>query len=481
MKNLLRKAVVLPLIVVVALALVIYKVKSKAPVEHEVLQYPTRAVEVVRLKPLPFRARAIAYGNVEPSVLLKAKAEVAGKISYIHPGLEKGGSLSKGTLVMRIEPTTYEFSLDQKKAALAGNQSSLTQLEAEEASTLSALRLAEKNLQVGEKELNRLLAIWDKKLIARSAVDAEEQKVLQLQQQIEDLQGKLASYQSRKASSKAQIKQSESQLAQSEDTLGRTEIHLPFDARVGQVFVEEGEFTPVGGVLFEALGTHSVEINAQIPTRQFGPLLIAAGSGAINMRQPEELQSRLSQMQLKAHVRLVGYDGDVPGWEGNLLRVGESIDPARDTIGLVIAVDKPYDGVIPGKRPPLLKGMYARVELYSPVQKRLVIPRKALHQGRVYVANSENRLEIHEVTVQHKQGDLVVIEAGLHEGDRVIVTDVIPVMEGLPVAPIVAEEYERELAKEALSEGRFAALIEETGADNHALTPFPTTVEGGAE
>jgi RND family efflux transporter MFP subunit len=481
MKKLLRKAVVLPLIVVVALALVIYKVKSKAPVGHDVLQYPTKAVEVVRLKQLPFRARAIAYGNVEPSVLLKAKAEVAGKISYLHPGLEKGGSLSKGTLVMRIEPTAYEFSLDQKEAALAGNQSSLTQLEAEEASTRSALRLVKKNLQVGEKELNRLLAIWDKKLIARSVVDAEEQKVLQLQQQIEDLQGKLASYESRKASSKAQIKQSESQLAQSEDTLGRTEIRLPFDARVGQVFVEEGEFTSVGGVLFEALGTHSVEINAQIPTRQLGPLLIASGTESINMRQPEELQSRLSQMQLKAYVSLVGYDGYVPRWEGNLLRIGEAIDPARDTIGLVVAVDKPYDGVIPGKRPPLLKGMYTMVELYSPAQKMLVIPRKAIHQGRVYLANSENRLEIRQVTVLHKQGDLVLIEAGLNEGERVIVTDVIPVMEGLPVAPIVAEEYERELAEEALGEDRVTALIEGSGADKQQSMPSSATAEGGRE
>ena len=186
-------------------------------------------------------------------------------------------------------------------------------------------------------------------------------------------------------------------------------------------------------------------------------------------------------MQLKAHVSLVGYDGDVPRWEGNLLRVGESIDPVRDTIGLVVAVDKPYDGVIPGKRPPLLKGMYAMVELYSPVQKLLVIPRRAMHQGRVYVANSENRLEIHEITVLYKQGDLVVIEAGLNEGDRVIVTDVIPVMEGLPVAPIVAEEYERELAEAALGEDRVTALIEGSGADKHQSMPSPKTVEGGAE
>jgi RND family efflux transporter MFP subunit len=449
MNNLLRKAVVLPLIVVIALALVIFKVKSKPPIEHQSLEFPSRSVEVVRLKSLPFRARTVAYGNVEPSILLKAKAEVAGKISYIHPELEKGGSLAEGTLVMRIEPTTYEFSLDQKKAALAGSQSGLSQLETEEAATRSALQLARKNLQVGEKERDRLLATWKKNLVARSVVDAEEQKVLQLQQQIEDLQGKLASYESRKASTRAQIKQSESQLAQSEDTLGRTEIRLPFDARIGQVPVEEDEFVAVGATLFEALGTDSVEINAQIPIHQLAPFLTVAGNQASRIHQPGELQTTLSKMQLKAHVSIVGHNDNVAGWQGELLRISESIDPLSDTIGLVIAVAKPYEGVIPGRRPPLLKGMYARVELYSPLQKMQVIPRKALHEGRVYVANSNDKLEIRQVNILYKQGDLAVIAGGLNEGEQIIVSDVVPVMQGLPVEPVLAEDYERELAKEA--------------------------------
>ena len=113
MKNISQKAIVSPLIIVAALAVVIYKVKSRPPVEHEVLQFPTRTVEVITLKNLPFRARAIAYGNVEPAILLESRAEVSGKISYIHPWLKKGGSLSKGTVVLRIEPTTLEFSLGQ--------------------------------------------------------------------------------------------------------------------------------------------------------------------------------------------------------------------------------------------------------------------------------------------------------------------------------------------------------------------------------
>lgn len=462
MKNISQKAIILPLIIITTLVVVIYKVKSRPPIEHEVLQFPTKTVEVITLKKLPFRARAIAYGNVEPAILLEAKAEVSGKISYIHPLLKKGGSLSKGTVVLRIEPTIFEFSLDQSEAGLAGSQSSLKQLEVEEKSTRRSLEIAKKNLQVGLKELDRLHSIWEKKLIAQSVVDTEEQKVLQLRQQVEDLQGRLTGYASRKAATKAQIKQSESQLAQSKDTLGRTEIRLPFDARIGKVSVEKGEFTAMGNILFEASGTEAVEIKAQLPTRQFRPLMMGRNL-SFDMQKPEDLQSAFSKMQLEVNVSLVGFDENTARWQGELLRIGESIDPTRDMIDLVVAVNNPYEGIIPGKRPPLLKGMYAAVEFLSPVHEMLVLPRKAMHQGRVYVAKENNpktnksktkyKLEIRSVNILHKQGKLVIIDKGVEAGEKIIITDVIPVIEGLPLKLVVASEYQRQMAQEALGVG----------------------------
>lgn len=457
MKNLLQKAIVIPLILLIVVAGVVYKIKSKDPIAHTELQFPTKPVEVIRLKLLPFRVQALAYGNVSPSVILRAKAEVAGKISYIHPELKKGGTLAKDTLVMRIEPTTYEFSINQKKAALVGNQSTLTQLEVEEASTLKTLKIAKSNLSVGEKELNRLRNILKQNLVSRSAVDAEEQKVLQLRQQVVDLQGKLKSYESRKATGQAQIVQSQSQLEQSKDTLERTEIRLPFHARIGQVSVEEGEFINLGGTLFEALGTHSVEINAQLPIRQLSPLLIAANKGTKDLQTPDDFKAKLSTLNLDVYVKLVGFEASEPRWEAKLLRIAESVNTELDTIALVIGVDNPYSGIIPGKRPPLLKGMYTMVELYSPVHNALLIPRKALHEGRVYVANKNNKLEIHAVSILHKQGDLVVIDKGLNEGDKIIVNDVIPLMEGLPLSPIISEKDENHLAQLAIVIKEFAA------------------------
>ena len=450
MKNILQKAVILPLIVVIALAFVIFKVKSKPPIEHEVLQFPVKTVEVITARKIPFRARATAYGNVEPAVLVLAKAEVAGKISYIHPLLKQGGNLAQGTVALRIEPTTYEFSLTQSQAVLAASQSALVQLEVEENTTRGSLDIAKKNLEVGKKELDRLLVVWEKKLISRSIVDAEEQKVLQLRQQVEDLKGKLTGFVSRKAATQAQIRQSESQLAQSQDTLGRTEVRVPFDARIGEVFVEKGEFTGVGNVLFEASGVQAVEINAQLPTRQFRPLFTGTSGQALSLQTAAGLQSALLQMRLEVRVSLVGFEGDTARWKGELLRISESIDPTRDTLGVVVAVNNPYEGIIPGKRPPLLKGMYTAVELYAPVQQTLILPRKAIHQGRVYIVNDNNQLEIREVTILHKQGRLVILDGGVEEGEKVIITDVIPVISGLPLKPVEAVEYEQEMARDAL-------------------------------
>ena len=448
--KMLKKVFILPLIVVIALALVIYKVKSRPPIEHQAVSFPVKTVEIITAKALPFRSRAIAYGHVEPAVLLNARTEVAGKISYIHPALKRGASLSQGTVVLRIEPTTLEFSLDKSKAGLAGSESSLQQLKVEEASTRRSLVISQQNLQTEEKELARLQQLLKQGLVARSSVDAEAQKVLQLRQQLEDLQGKVASYASRQAAIEATIKQSKTQLSQSQDTLGRSEIKLPFDARIGAVSVEKGEYVSIGSPLFEALGTQAVEINAQLPIRQLYSLIAGTEKHKINLQNPKDLQAEFAKIQLQASVSLVRIEGSTEQWPAKLLRIGEAIDPVRDTATLVVAVNNPYNNVIPGQRPPLLKGMYTAVEFYTPPQEVLVLPRKAIHQGRVYIANADNKLEIRAVNIARRQGELVVIRDGISAGEKIIITDVIPVMDGLPLQPVHADNDEKQLAIDAL-------------------------------
>lgn len=420
--------------------------------QHVAEEMPSKTVNVINATKTPFRTRITAYGNVEPAITLNSMAEVSGKISYIHPNLKAGETIPADTQVIRIDAKDYAVSLKQTQADLKASNSSLIELNEEEKSTRRSLDLSKKNLAVGETEYKRIQGIYEQRLIARSTLDAEEQKVIQLRQQVEELQGRLNGYDSRRQSIKAQISRAEQEVKNSETILGRTEIILPFDARIGNVSVEKDEFVSVGSVLFEAVDLKGVEIMAQLPMSSMRKLVSHLEGMPANSEQIIRTGGHINDsLNLSAKVKLVN---DMPSaqWEARVLRISESIDATRQTLGIVVGVDNPYEKIIPGKRPPLIKGMYTAVELYAPARPALVVPRRAIHQERLYIADENNRLSIRKVDIQLLQGDLAVIKNGVSEGERIIVTDLIPVIEGMPLEVIIDTDTEQNVKLRAAGE-----------------------------
>ena len=463
MKINLQKYPVLFISMGIAIVIAIILVKSKSPMEHNTTELPNKAVNVIVAAEIPFRSRITAYGNAQPAITLNSMAEVSGKISYLHPHLKAGETIPAGTRVVRIDAKDYAVGLKQTQADLNASVSALKELAEDEKTTERSLELAKKNLKVGEAEYARIQKIWDQRLIAKSTLDAEEQKVIQLRQQLEELQGKINSFDSRKQSVNAQIERAQQEVQNRQTILGRTDITLPFDARIGTVSIEKNEFVTVGSVLFEAIDLQGVEINAQLPMDSMRSLVShlqdMPNADKFLLQAGGRITDRIG---LSAKVRLVnGMAGAV--WDARVLRLSEAIDPTRQTLGVVVGVDKPYQKAIPGVRPPLLKGMYTAVDIYAPVHPAMVIPRKAVHQGRVYIADSDNKLSIRNVELQLIQGDLVVVRNGIKAGERVIITDLIPVIEGMPLEVIEATGFQQKMNLDA-------AAADIPANNNHKIT-----------
>lgn len=427
-------------------------VSERRPLEHVAQELPSRPVEAIEAARIPFRSRVTGYGNVEPSITLDSVAEVSGRIAYVHPNLKAGEAITAGTVVVRIDAEDYEISLRQVREDLKASRSSLAELESEEKSVRRSLELARENLVVGENEYARIKDVHSRGLVSKSVLDAEEQKVIQLRQQVEDLQGRLDGFDSRRQSIEAQIGRAEQEVQNRGTILGRTEVSLPFDARIGQVSIDSGEFVSVGSPLFEAIGVAGVEITAQLPMVSMRDLVgHLEGRSDIAQRFIESGGRINDSLGLSARVRLVN---NMPNaiWEARVLRLSESIDATRQTLGIVVGVEKPYDKIIPGSRPPLLKGMYTAVDLLAPARDALVVPRRAIHEGRVYLADADDRLEIRPVDIQLTQGELAVVRGGLEPGERIIVTDLVPVIEGMPLSVSPAADVEQGLRRRALGD-----------------------------
>ena len=152
-------------------------------------------------------------------------------------------------------------------------------------------------------------------------------------------------------------------------------------------------------------------------------------------------------------VRLRSGDFQVE-WQGRFDRVRERLDIQTRTVRIVVAVDKPYENVIPGERPPLAPGMFCEVELRGkPRTGQIVIPRTAVRDGHVYLIDRNNRLVRREVEVAFSQGGFTCVAAGLSPGERLVISDPTPAIEGMLVEAVVDAEAEASLVSTATGEG----------------------------
>jgi multidrug efflux pump subunit AcrA (membrane-fusion protein) len=106
-----------------------------------------------------------------------------------------------------------------------------------------------------------------------------------------------------------------------------------------------------------------------------------------------------------------------------------------------VEVNNPYKDVQPGVKPPLVKGMFVEVEIRGkPVADQLVIPRSALDNQHVYVADAYNRLERRAVQTKPGGASFVIVQSGLQAGERVVISDVSPAISGMLLEPVVDNE-----------------------------------------
>ena len=115
-------------------------------------------------------------------------------------------------------------------------------------------------------------------------------------------------------------------------------------------------------------------------------------------------------------------------------------------MGVVVAVNDPFDKVIPGYKPPLSKGMFVNVVLSGKQSvKRVLVPRSAVRASTVYVADENNRLRRRPVKILFSQGEISVIAEGLETGERVVVSDLVPAVDGMLLQVQIDEDLNQAL------------------------------------
>ncbi len=408
-------------------------------------------VRVILAPQVDVLPRALGYGYAQPGKVWEAVAQVSGKIVQIHPQLKKGAILGKGEVLLRIDPTDYELAISEIDSDIRSVNAQIAELTAKEQNTKASLKIERRSMELSQRDLERKRQLLAKKAVSQAAVDQEERTVLAGRQSVQSLKNTLNLLPTEKAVLGAQQARNRAQLAAARLDLERTTITAPFDSRIAEVAVEKTQFAAQGKVLVVADSLDVAEVTAQLP---IGKLINLMPQGAAIPAHARGLMESLPDLlRLSAVVRLRGGDLNAR-WDARFTRISDMVDPQTRTVGIIVAVDDPYRKAILGVRPPLAKNMFVEVELRGPVKPdQVVVPRSALHDGQVYIVNGDSRLERRKVGVAFLQTNFAVIGGGLAAGERIVVSDPVPAIEGMLLKPVVDQALAESLAADARGEG----------------------------
>lgn len=344
----------------------------------------TTVVPEMRSDPIPISGT----GSVHPVSEVVLIAEVAGRITDVSQHFVSGGRFDRGEVLVRIDPADYENAVTMADAEVV-------------------LRGVDSVVAVEEAAIAR--QEWEK---VQALTGARTEPSTSL--------GSLVLREPQQRMAEAALRAARARLADARTRLDRTVVRAPFRGIVRMEQSEVGQYVGPGATLGTVYAADALEITVPLQARETELIrgLWATGSGAprIDARVTVEFGSR-------PHV-----------WQGRVMRVEGALDPATRTVGVVVRVDRPDRSDVPGG-PPLLPGMFARVDILSPPGEPYVaIPAQALREGETVWVVEGDTLRIRAISTLHRLDDEVLVRDGLTIDDRVITSSLLAVTDGMAVS-----------------------------------------------
>ncbi|HEB61018.1 MAG TPA: hypothetical protein ENJ06_04255 [Phycisphaeraceae bacterium] len=389
-----------------------------------------RVVRYITAEKRDVPAQLRGYGNIKPATTWTAVAQVSGSVVFKYEHLDTGQPVARGTVLIRIDDSDYQLSLKQQQAAKAEAEQALAVLNLQEENLQRDQEILRQQLQIAEADLQRAQDALARQAANQKDIDARQQNVLTKRALLQTNENTLKLIPAQRAEQQAVLEAAQAAIDKAKLNIRRCTIRAPFTGRVRMVNVEADRNVRVGDELLELFSVDAAELYCQVALDDLKYWL------------PEELMSPLESDMLnkpwetrdgpiRGEVILAGTSQDVR-WEGKLDRFLGELDPFTRMVTVVIRVDNPYENLGRAERPPLVEGMFCEGVLFGRVHENVFpLPARAVHQGRVYIMNKAGELEIRPVSLRFVQGDTAIVDKGLQEGDRVVVTDLYPAVAGM--------------------------------------------------
>lgn len=363
-----------------------YVLLATAPVPEQVApEEVATAIRVMSVKQGSVQLEVDSQGSVVPQTQSELIPEVSGRVQWVSPNLVAGGFFRKGEVLLRMDKSDYLSTLSRSQAGL-------TRARAEE--------------ELAGYELARMKELVKRKLVSQSSMES----VLR--------NHRIAT---------AALQDSQLAMEQAKRDLMRTEIRAPYDGLVRTERVDLGQYIGRGQSIASIYASAAVEVRLPVADRQLAYLDLPLGH-----------RGELSAQMAPVVTLSTEYGGTHYEWSGRLVRTEAEIDSKSRMVTAVARVANDDNA----GQPHLPVGLFVNARIKGRwVEDVVTLPRAALrNQTQVLVVDQDDRLRFREVEILRFDRDQVLVKAGIAAGERVNISPIQTVIEGMKVNPQLVGE-----------------------------------------
>lgn len=182
-------------------------------------------VELAKVNRVTIVEKVSASGTVQPVTEVKIAPEVSGEI--IDLLVEEGDSVSRGQLLVKIRPDTWESQLQRAQASLSQQRANLAQAEA----NLNASRAA---FIRAEQEFKRQETLWKEKVISEADWQLANQNYTIAKTDVTAAEKGVEA-------ARYIIQSTEASVREAQENYRKTSVVSPMDGVVSKLIVKKGE------------------------------------------------------------------------------------------------------------------------------------------------------------------------------------------------------------------------------------------------
>ncbi|MEO0349836.1 MAG: efflux RND transporter periplasmic adaptor subunit [Cyanobacteria bacterium P01_A01_bin.15] len=376
------------------------------------------SVELQRLEETTVEDSSEFVGQLEAQQGTVLQAETEGRVTQIF--VSSGDRVEVGDPIVQLSPdrsqAEYRGALADVRVAQAGQSSAIAQFEVAQADRISAE--AEVSLQLKEIERTRML-------VSRGAL--EQQQLDRVERDIESARANLNAAVKRVEAAQAQINQTEADVERSQADanaiqadLSDTLVAAPIAGQVGELSMKLGDYVTPSVALTSIVQNDTLDLEMAIPIERRGDLRLGMPVELLGVDGQQETAGSLSFISPKTREssQLVQAEATFSNSEGQL----QDAQRMRSRI-------------IWSTRSGILVPTDAISRVGGATFVFIAVPGEATGSGKTPLIAKQR-----SVTLGAIQDNQYQVEAGLEPGERIVVSGILNVSDGVTITTVAKPE-----------------------------------------